>query len=151
MGQSAERCSTTSTANGRYGRLYRTSVRRITTGDRASRVPYCDLVSEDTTPPGAPSAMVSFVDRLTVACQLASQAVGSSMTTPRPTSDTGRQRMAEARASRLHDESLQRGQAARAVNSHATDPQDRATLMAMLGLDTPTVADPHGTHVGRIN
>lgn len=72
------------------------------------------------------------------------------MTTPR-SADTDRQRMAAARANRLHDETLQRGQAARAVTSHATDPQDRATLMAMLGLDTPASAEPHGTHVGRIN
>ncbi|TCO60483.1 hypothetical protein [Actinocrispum wychmicini] len=73
------------------------------------------------------------------------------MTAPRSTSDTGRQRLAEARATKLRDEKLQRGQAAHTVDCHATDPQDRAELMAMLGLDTPTAAEARGTHLGRIN
>ncbi|MEV4319430.1 hypothetical protein [Actinocrispum sp. NPDC049592] len=63
------------------------------------------------------------------------------MTTRHPNPDTGTQRLADARAARLRDEDVQRDQATRAVDSHATDQEDRAMLMAMLGLDAQPVGD----------
>jgi hypothetical protein len=65
--------------------------------------------------------------------------------------DSGMERLAKARASQLRDEHVQRDQATRTVDSHAIDQQDRAMLMAMLGLDARMAAELPATYVGPIN
>ncbi len=73
------------------------------------------------------------------------------MTTQHPNPDTGTQRLADARAARLREEDFQRDQATRTVDSHATGQEDRAMLMAMLGLDVQSVGDRLSGHPRQIN
>lgn len=49
-----------------------------------------------------------------------------------------RKRLAEVRAAQVHKIEIQQVQAIRTVDDHAVDSQDRAMLIAMLGLDTRT-------------
>jgi hypothetical protein len=55
--------------------------------------------------------------------------------------------LAQVRAQQMRDEVVQRSRATVAVSSHATDAEDRAMLLAMLGLE---VADSAGTRSGTL-
>ncbi|ONI81414.1 hypothetical protein ALI144C_18920 [Actinosynnema sp. ALI-1.44] len=66
------------------------------------------------------------------------------------TSQYDRKRLSEVRAAQAHKEEIQQAMAIRTVDDHATDSKDRATLIAMLGLDTqgPLV---QASHVGTLD
>jgi hypothetical protein len=58
--------------------------------------------------------------------------------------------LAEVRAKQVREEVVQRTRASYAVNNHATDPTDRAMLLAMLGLEVTETAGTRGGHLGQI-
>ncbi|ALG09769.1 hypothetical protein [Kibdelosporangium phytohabitans] len=63
------------------------------------------------------------------------------MTTPQ----YDRKRLSEVRAAQAHKEEIQQFRAVQTVHDHATDAQDRAMLMDMLGLET------HGRRVDTLH
>lgn len=66
----------------------------------------------------------------------------------RSQSGSGVERLAKARASQARDEIARQAKAVRMVDDHATDTEDRAMLIAMLGLDAAASADTGPRYVG---
>ncbi|MET0234118.1 MAG: hypothetical protein ABW224_05750 [Kibdelosporangium sp.] len=66
-------------------------------------------------------------------------------------SGNGGERLAQARATHAVDELAQQAKAVRTVASQANDPQDRAMLMEMLGLDTACAKENPQLYFGRLN
>jgi hypothetical protein len=71
------------------------------------------------------------------------------MTTPRRLhTDHDGERLSKTRANQAHNEIVQQVRAVRTVDGHAIDSQDRAMLIAMLGLDGVRTPDARTRHVG---
>nr|CTQ88688.1 hypothetical protein [Kibdelosporangium sp. MJ126-NF4] len=65
--------------------------------------------------------------------------------------DSNVQRLAQARANQVTTEAAQQTRAARTVDDHATDQQDREMLMAMLGLEDGQANKGRARYLGPLN
>ncbi|ALG08612.1 hypothetical protein [Kibdelosporangium phytohabitans] len=68
-----------------------------------------------------------------------------------PRADHDSARITQARATQARNEMAQQVRAARTVDDHATDPQDREMLIAMLGLDADRATNAQSGHVQPLN